>query len=276
MVVVNSKIRLPEEMPLLSRPRLLNHLRESVRCCTSTLITARAGSGKTLLCADFARGSGRRVAWFKVDSSEMELRTFIYYLIASVQLAWPRFGQHTIELLNRHSAQIEAHRYAESLLCDLTEECAQALLVVIDDLHLVYDAEWLVPFFKRLLPLLPPEAHFILTGRSALPAPLWRMRSKQTLCFIDEAELALTLGEVETLFSYCGLSKEDAQKALEETRGRAALLNAWLTPVLAKIDEKNLRKQDLVPECCRRERRYRSSLEISRFGQARVKRQFRH
>jgi ATP/maltotriose-dependent transcriptional regulator MalT len=95
----------------------------------------------------------------------------------------------------------------------------------VDDLHLLYDAEWLVPFFGRLLPLLPVEAHMILIGRTLPPAPLWRMRSKQTLRVIEESALAFTHGEAEELFHSYGLNVKTAAQALSETWGRAAALD---------------------------------------------------
>jgi ATP/maltotriose-dependent transcriptional regulator MalT len=89
----------------------------------------------------------------------------------------------------------------------------------------LYDAEWIVPFFGRLLPLLPVEAHMILIGRTLPPAPLWRMRSKQTLRVIDESAMAFTLAEAEELFDSYGLPAKPAAQALAETWGRAAALD---------------------------------------------------
>jgi ATP/maltotriose-dependent transcriptional regulator MalT len=104
-------------------------------------------------------------------------------------------------------------------------EADEPLLIVIDDLHLLYDAEWVVPFFGRLLPLLPPEVHMILIGRTLPPAPLWRMRSKQTLRVLEESALAFTLEEAEELFTSYGLHTKPAAQALAETWGRAAALD---------------------------------------------------
>jgi ATP/maltotriose-dependent transcriptional regulator MalT len=212
-----------------------------------------------------------------VDSSELELPIFLSYLIASVRLVWPAFGAATLELLDRltptNAAEPDAIRYAESLLCDLTEERAQPLLVVIEDLHLVYDADWLIPFFSRLLPLLPPEAHFVVTGRSALPAPLWRMRSKQTLCFIDETELAFTIAEAQLLYRHYGLSPAEASTALAETRGRAAHLHSLLTRALADRGDVPPPARNVTPAALPpRGRRLRSVAELPRDGRTRVRR----
>jgi ATP/maltotriose-dependent transcriptional regulator MalT len=120
----------------------------------------------------------------------------------------------------------DAALLAESFVYEMTMlEADEPLIIVIDDLHILYDAEWVVPFFGRLLPLLPPEAHMILIGRTLPPAPLWRMRSKQTLCVIEEPALAFTLAEAEELFTSYGLHTKPAAQALAETWGRAAALD---------------------------------------------------
>jgi ATP/maltotriose-dependent transcriptional regulator MalT len=72
----------------------------------------------------------------------------------------------------------------------------------------------------------------LIIGRSAPPTPMWRMRSKQTLCLVEEADLAFTPQEAADLFASYGLGAADARAALEQTRGRAAALDktaAWMS-----------------------------------------------
>jgi len=226
MGLILDKITLPREMPRVSRRRLLDVLHESITCCTSTVIYGRTGTGKTMLATDFAERCRRRVAWYKVDASEVDMHAFLRYLIAGVRNQHPGFGRKTLALLSSSGAMPDAALLAESFVYEMTMlEADEPLLLVIDDLHLLYDAEWVVPFFGRLLPLLPPEAHMILIGRTLPPAPLWRMRSKQTLCVIEESALAFTLGEAEELFTTYGLHAKSAAQALSETWGRAAALD---------------------------------------------------
>jgi hypothetical protein len=52
------------------------------------------------------------------------------------------------------------------------------------------------------------------------------MRSKQTLCVLDESLLAFTQPEARALYASYGLGAERADAALRETRGRAATLDA--------------------------------------------------
>jgi LuxR family maltose regulon positive regulatory protein len=225
MQIILDKITTPVEQPRISRARLLNTLHGSLANCTSTIINGRAGTGKTLLSADFARRSGRRVAWYKVDASDGDLQVFFKYLVASVQQWRPGFGHEALMQLVSAATLDDIPLLAEAFVYELLEQRGEPLLIVIDDLHLVYDAEWVVPFFRRLLPLLPVEAHMLITGRSLPPAPLWRMRSKQTLCVIEEPTLLFTQLEATRLFSSYGLSETQVAAALKQTHGRASSLD---------------------------------------------------
>jgi hypothetical protein len=51
------------------------------------------------------------------------------------------------------------------------------------------------------------------------------MRSKQTLCLVEEAALAFTPQEAADLFASYGLAGRDARAALEQSQGRAATLD---------------------------------------------------
>ena len=223
--VIPEKITPPQELPRVSRERLLSTLGESLEGCNSTIIHARAGTGKTMLATDFARRAGRRVAWYKLDAPDAELPVFLRHLCASIAAARPGFGAKTLERLGREAGAWDVPLAVEYLVYELLES-TEPVLLVIDDLHLIYDAEWMAPFFRRWLPLLPPEVHVMLLGRSLPPAPLWRMRSKQTLCVLDEEALAFTLAESRRLYATYGLAPERAESALRDTRGRAATLDA--------------------------------------------------
>lgn len=228
MQLILDKITVPSEVPLITRTRLLRILRESLASCTSTIITGRAGTGKTLLAADFARRCGRNVAWYKIEALDGEWQIFFRYLAESVRRERTSFNYEALMRLVEEASGIEdVPLLAEAFVYELQESSGDSLLIIVDDLHLIYDAEWIAPFFCRLLPLLPSDAHLLITGRSLLPAPLWRMRSKQTLCVAEELDLAFTLEEAKKLFECYGLTDdEQINDVLEETHGRAGVLDA--------------------------------------------------
>jgi LuxR family maltose regulon positive regulatory protein len=224
--LITEKITQPDSLSRVSRARLLSMLEQSMAAGGSTVISGRAGSGKTALAVDFANRCGRSVAWYKVDAPDADPKLFFRYLIRSIQEQRPGFGMKSLMPLVEAAELDLIHWITEAFVYELTEgDSANPLLIVIEDLHLVSDSDWLMLFFGRLLPLLPSEVHVLITSRSLPPAPLWRMRSKQSLVVIDEAALSFTRPEAIALFESYGLSNEQASIALDHTHGRAGALD---------------------------------------------------
>ena len=232
--LIHEKITVPDDAPRTSRPRLLKMLADNMSAYNATIINGRAGTGKTTLAADFARMAARPVCWYKVDAADDELNVFCRYLAAAMSLQRPSLDQDRLLQMTETVESDRAELLAEAFVFELGEHGTEPLLLIIEDLHLVYDADWVVPFFHRLLPLLPTDVHVLITCRSLPPAPLWRLRSKQMLRVMEESELTFNLEETTRLFETYGLSKEHARIALRDTNGRAsAVINFADTPGLA-------------------------------------------
>jgi len=225
--LIHEKIVVPEGRPRVSRLRLLRQLAENLALYNATIINGRAGTGKTTLAADFAVHAQRPVSWYKVDAADSDFRVFYQYLLASVRLQCPSINEERLLQLAEAMKGDKAAMLAEALVFQLSENRPNPLLIVIEDMHLVYDADWVVPFFRRLLPLLPADLHVLITCRSMPPAPLWRLRSKQMLRVLDETEMAFTFDEAVGLFKTYGLGEEHAGVALRRTNGRAAAIASF-------------------------------------------------
>lgn len=224
MNLILDKITPPGHSAHVVRRRLLNLLQASLGTCSASVLNGRAGTGKSVLAEDFARHCGYQIAWYKVDGADAEPLAFFEHLTASVRQARPAFKADVLSRLVRDATLEDFPLLAETFVFELLETAGRSLLIVIEDLHNIYDSEWVVPFLSRLLPLLPSDVHLLITGRGLPPAPLWRMRSKQSLLVIDEPELAFTLPEAAELFLSYGLSEEHAEVALRHSHGRAATL----------------------------------------------------
>jgi len=221
--LIFDKLAMPSPVRGLSRPRLISVLQSSLQTCTSTILSGRAGAGKTTLAADFARLCGSAVAWYKVDAPDGDMAVFFEYLTACIRQKRPSFGSQRLLHLFSTYADEQPALLAESFVYELLESGSEPLLIVIEDLHLVCDSAWVVPFFRRLLPLLPAEIHVLITSRT-MPLALWRMRSKQTVAVLDDEALTFTRQEAIELFEADGLSAEEACIAFDHSHGRAAAL----------------------------------------------------
>lgn len=223
MQLIVDKITKPP-LALLGRTRLRETLERSLKSGTCSLISGRAGTGKTTLAADFARSCDRKVAWYKVDAPDGDARVFFDYLSASISQQRPSFNGLAIRALAAVANCNDIPVLSERFVFELIKDESDPLLIVIEDLHLVCDTDWLEPFLDRFLQLAPPEVHILITSRTLPPAPLWRMRSKQTLEVIDEDSLAFTRDEAVELFQAYGLTREHAYLAFDRTNGRAGAL----------------------------------------------------
>jgi LuxR family maltose regulon positive regulatory protein len=227
--LIADKMQIPIIGDSVGRPRLQEHLTKSMEQFGTTLITGRAGTGKTALAADFAQNCGRSVAWYNVESADSDWEIFQKYLgncfNQYCQAKSADFADFSLSPGKEDVAQ-----RTELLAGRLTAVASvqQPLLIVLDDAHCVFDSEWFAEFFQTFLPMLTPNVNLLMLSRSLPPIPLWRMRSKQMLGVIDESLLAFTPEETSEFFTKRGLSAEIAFAVCRRSYGRAAKLKQFV------------------------------------------------
>ncbi|HEV7699194.1 MAG TPA: AAA family ATPase [Pyrinomonadaceae bacterium] len=216
------KLEVPRISGLMERERLRCLLERSRAQFPCTLVSGRAGTGKTALAASVANECSN-TAWYTVETGDIDWRVFSRYF--SRCLANAGFGEaETLRSDGKQSSQTVVARFLLRHFFKAEQQLMGRALIVLDDIHHIFDAEWFEEFFKLLLYSLPPDTHLILLCRSKPPAPLWRLRSKQVLNVIDEEQLAFTAAEARELFEKYGRSASEAETANEECFGRASKL----------------------------------------------------
>lgn len=222
--ILAEKIAVPDVSAEIERPRLNAHLEKSLQNFSAALLTGRAGTGKTAFAADYARLCGSNVAWYKTDQTDTDWKVFLGYLSESLR----RFKTGAAQpagVENGWFAASENLTVTESLAAQFARvDSEKPLLVVLDDLHSVFDADWFGEFFNALLSVPTPNVNLLLLARTAPPFPLWRMRSKQVLDVIDEKLLAFTPEETNELFRKYELSIGAARAAHKRAYGKVGAL----------------------------------------------------
>jgi len=215
------KLQIPQCKNSFERLRLIKLLEKNSEQFGATLITGRSGTGKTALASDFAQ-KYEQVAWYSIGATDCNWKVFSSHLQAS-------FNESCLTLKsndNFNAMETEIARFVESLFSRLSIiGKKKPLLIVLDDVHHIFDCDWFNNFFSTLIYSLTPDTHLLMLSRSQPPLPLWRLRSKQVLGVVEEKLLALTCEEIEDLYNEHGLSKEEAEKFYKESFGRISKLN---------------------------------------------------
>ena len=201
-----TKLHMPRPRPgFVPRPRLAARLDEGLARGLA-LVCAPAGYGKTAALADWARRSGRPVAWLSLDAGDNDPVRFWRHIVAAVGLVRPGIADRVLPLFGPPPPSL-----FEGLVTALINELAapsgdDEVVLILDDYHLI-DAEPVHGSLLFLLEHLPPGLQVVLASRSDPPLPLGRLRARGQLAELRAAELRFTAEEAAALL------REDAEGA---------------------------------------------------------------
>ncbi len=193
-VLLATKLNVPRPRPgFVPRPRLVQALDEGL-VRGRVLVCAPAGSGKTALLADWARGRRRPVAWLGLDGGDSDPARFWRYAVAALDRARPGLAGRVGPLPPRSFEGVVA-----ALINELAADPGpDEVLLVLDDYHLV-DSGPVHESVAFLLENLPPGLRVVISGRADPPLPLARLRARGQLAELRAADLRFTPEEAAAL-----------------------------------------------------------------------------
>jgi LuxR family transcriptional regulator, maltose regulon positive regulatory protein len=216
-----TKLHVPRPRPgLVPRTWLVDRITEGLGT-ELTVVCAPAGFGKTALLADWARRSGRAVAWLSLDTGDNDPARFWRHVAAAVGAVRTGLGERLAVLLGPPPRSFDA------IVTALVNELAvtpDELALVLDDYHLI-ESQAVHESLAFLLEHLPEGLRLILASRSDPPLPLARFRASGQLSEVRVAELRFTRAEAGALLREASGSDlpEDVVSALVvRTEGWAA------------------------------------------------------
>lgn len=248
---IDSKLRRPDLSSdlgsnLIKRQRLIERLRSNLELSAS-FICAGPGWGKTTLTAQFLDAVDTPAVWYDLDAADSDIAVFFRYLVGAIQQAAPDFGHSTLNMLSSGGGS-HADQLADLFIYELAEAVEQELIVVLDNVHHTFPADWSAPVFYRILQLLPNNIHFILLARVAPGFTFSRMRSKQTMDQIDDRALAISPGEVASLFRGVLDDSKTLDRLLVLTQGWVAGLQIIRKAVAADSSLGGQEMEDIITQ----------------------------
>ena len=221
--VSREKLQIPALGDLLDRPRVNSLLSNSEQQYPATLMCGRSGTGKTALAARFAL-SRKNSAWYSLEPPDADWRSFAFGALSSFRgkQALTARTWRSIDGTKRPNKE-KIDRFLETLF---RPKRSLPSLFILDNVHYLFDAEWLKELFDQFFASIPASTHVLMLSRSKPPNPLWRLRSKQFLNVIDERIFAFNEAETIQLFDSFGLSSSIALQAHRYCFGKVSDLTS--------------------------------------------------
>ncbi|WP_256759505.1 BTAD domain-containing putative transcriptional regulator [Cohnella sp. WQ 127256] len=199
-MIAATKMHIPyARHALVARSNLLRLLDEGMDAKLTHLF-APSGYGKTTALSEWAKQSGKLVAWVSLSKQDDDWITFWNIIIASIQNRVDGFGLTVWPLLAEGpSASFESMEPAMTALVNELNRLPGELIIMLDDYHLVA-----MPTIQKsmsyLLEYLPDHIHFYIATRNDLPFPLARLFAKGQMRRITIEQLRFQPEEVYDFF----------------------------------------------------------------------------
>ena len=202
----------------LTRPRITALIAEGMRWCPLTLVTAPAGSGKTMALSLWAAAEPGAVAWVTVDQFDNRPGLFWAYVVAALR----RSGVAVPEALPSARGRDTGHVFLLWLAAVLAAQDPPVTLV-LDDLHLLSDPT-VLDGLDYVMRNTGSGLRLLVAARMDPPLPLHRHRLAGELTEIRAADLAFTVAEAGELMARhgCTLTADSIECLTRRTEGWAA------------------------------------------------------
>ncbi|MCS6874711.1 MAG: AAA family ATPase [Pyrinomonadaceae bacterium] len=202
------------------RDALIEILKEMLDFFHVVLIAGQSGIGKTSLAVDLCNELENNFAWISVTASERKLDTFLQTFLKALS----PFLDETFEKLQIKGTRRE---FEDLFLCVEEKIHKRDLLLVLDDVHRIYKADWFENFFVTILHF-SDKLRFLLVGRTEPPFSILKFRASQIIGVLQQESLIFTFNEAFSFLRQFGIDEKTAQRLFKESNGKISKIRKLL------------------------------------------------
>jgi len=164
-----------------------------------TLVSAAAGYGKSTLVCEWLQIREHSAAWLSLDETDSNLRQFLSYLVAAIEITCPGACSSISELLKAHKLPplSDLVIYLSNELDDIQGPC----IVVLDDYQHLGRSSPVHQLIDKLLLHPLPHVHIVLITRRDPPLLLMKMRANNHILEVRSWNLQFTEPETAELLA---------------------------------------------------------------------------
>lgn len=210
-----TKLTSPTQYGVIERNRLFVHLdRVLANGVILSIVSAPAGSGKTVLVESYFRKREAPVAWMSIDAGDNDPIRFYTYLFCAIGSLCSRVPQ--LQEVESASPELPLPEEVARLMAAVLQAETTAGIVVLDDYHHI-SSDYIHRFVAALARHLRPPHHLVVLSREELPIDYLSLWSQGKASVLTASDLAFSLDEINELLKSqkvgARLSGHDVQEA---------------------------------------------------------------
>jgi LuxR family maltose regulon positive regulatory protein len=219
--LLSTKLYIPLAREIVSRPRLVELLKEGFRR-KLTLVSTPPGFGKTTLLSEWIDREKVAAAWVSLDDGDNDITRFLTYFITALQTIESSIGE-SVRVMLASSRSLRFEAVLTALINEISD-IPEHFSLVLDDYHVI-KAQSIHSALTFLLDHLPPQMHLVVATRADPPFHLARLRGRRQLTELRASSLRFTPEEVQEFLNRVmglGLSEDESAALDSHTEG-------WIT-----------------------------------------------
>lgn len=193
------------------------------------LLCAPAGYGKTTLLAEAVQQNALTCCWYFLEPSDMETRTFLTTLLASIRHHFPDFGVTLDALLPASDADLTMPQpFLDALLKALSTELTTGCIFAFCNYQEVNENDVIADILNYLLQHLPPHCLIVIESRAIPKLELAPLIVGRHMYALGRNHLQFSVQDVCALARLQGLSNFSEEEAAQLVTS----FQGWITGIL--------------------------------------------